>query len=195
MEEGVSPALTYLNPMSTRLNSPDDKSVLHFVTLNVRDRKCAFRRPEYARMILELLRFECDRHPACLVAYVAMPDHLHFLFGPRDGQVTKFLARFKPNATRNLDELAAQNGRIKERDWLAAKGQRELWQDGKYSLPIYSTPWVEEKINYIHQNPMRKGLSTSPADYPWSSFMAYHQEFDNLPPVRVDLNWEQFFEK
>ncbi len=118
-------------------------------------------------MALKLLRFECNRHPACLVAYVAMPDHLHFLFGPRDGQVTKFLARYKPNATRN---------------------------DGKYSLPIYSPQWINEKIDYIHQNPIRKGLVEQPADYLWSSYLAYHLEADRIPPVPVDLDWENFFE-
>lgn len=132
--------------MAHRLNTPDGPAVLHYVTLNVRDRKRAFSRPEYAAMMLDLLRFECDRHPAMLAAYVVMPDHLHFLFGPQDGKVTRFLARLKPNATRNLDALAIQSGRIKEHQWLTEKGKRELWQDGKYSLPIYSPQWITEKL-------------------------------------------------
>ncbi len=173
--------------MSTRLNSPDSEGVLHYVTLNIRERKTVFNRPEYASMILDLLRFECDRHPATLVAYVAMPDHLHFLFGPRDGKVARFLSRLKPNATRNIDALAAQNNRDKERQWLAEKGKRELWQDGKYSLPIYSPQWIREKIEYIHNNPVRAGLVESPSDFLHSSFGAYFPESGHQPPVKVDL--------
>ncbi len=180
--------------MSKRLNSEDFPNILHFVTLNVRDRRQAFKRPEYAKMILELLRFECDRHPACLVAYVVMPDHLHFLFGPEDGKVSSFLARFKPNATRNLDKLASEYSRTKEQLWLASKGKRELWQDGKYSLPVYSAKWIEEKIDYIHQNPVRKKITESPADYQWSSYAAYHPRADSKPPVTVDLDWINFFD-
>jgi len=173
--------------MSTRLNSPDAEGVLHYVTLNVRERKAAFRHPEYARMILDLLRFECNRHPATLAAYVVMPDHIHFLFGPQDGQVTRFLARFKPNATRNIDALAAQENRVKEREWLARKGKRELWQDSKHSLPIYSPEWIREKAAYIHHNPVRAGLVESPADFAFSSFGAYFPESGHQPLVKVDL--------
>ncbi|MBW3638126.1 MAG: transposase [Armatimonadetes bacterium] len=170
-----------------RLNSPDQDGVLHFLTLNVRERKTPFRRPEYARMIVELLRFECDRHPAKLAAFVVMPDHLHALLGPEDGQITRFLRRFKANATHNLDHIAAQNKRQNERDWLCAKGPRELWQDSKYSLPLYSRQWIREKIEYIHQNPVKNGLVENAEDWVWSSFGAYHPELGYVPPVKVDV--------
>ena len=173
--------------MSTRLNSPDGVGVLHYVTLNIRERKRTFSRPEYASMILDLLRLECNRHPATLAAYVAMPDHLHFLFGPHDGEVARFLARFKPNATRNIDALIAQSNRPKEHEWLAAKGKRELWQDGKHSLPIYSPKWMRQKIEYIHNNPVRAGLVENPSEFVYSSFGAYFPESGHQPPVKVDL--------
>lgn len=173
--------------MARRLNSVDLVGNLHFVTVNVRDRKTPFTRPEYAQMILNLLRFECDRHPATLVAYVAMPDHLHFLIGPEDGEVSRFLRRFKPNGTRNLDALAAQNGRQNDRNWLMEKGKRELWQDGKYSLPLYSPDWVRQKIEYIHGNPVHRGLVENSLDYLYSSFGAYFPESGHVPLVKVDL--------
>jgi putative transposase len=173
--------------MSTRLNSPDSEGVLHYVTLNVRDRKAAFRRPEYAELVLRELRFECDRHPAALVAFVVMPDHIHFLFGPEDGQVKRFLARFKPGVTLKLDALAAHNGREKERAWLAEKGKRELWQDSKHSLPIYSPGWIREKIEYIHNNPVKSGLVENTGDFPFSSFRNYYPESGAVPLVKVDF--------
>jgi putative transposase len=142
---GRKPRSPPKNIMAERLNSPDSEGVLHFVTLNVRDRKAAFRRPAYATMVLQELRFECDRHPAILAAYVVMPDHLHFLLGPQDGELKRFLARFKPGVTLKLDALASQNGRTKEREWLAQKGKRELWQDSKYSLPVYSPQWIRRR--------------------------------------------------
>lgn len=173
--------------MAQRFNSPDCEGVLHFVTLNVRERKSAFRRPEYAEMALRELRFECDRHPARLIAYVVMPDHLHFLFGPQDGVMTRFLKRFKPGVTLKLDAMALEQGRRKERTWLSAKGKRELWQDGKHSLPIYSPEWVRQKIEYIHENPVRAGLVKTAIDYPYSSVAAYFPDAKVSPPVRVDL--------
>lgn len=175
--------------MAQRINTvdtPDDPCLLHFVTLNVRDRKKAFGRPEYAAMVLRELRFECDRHPATLVAYVAMPDHLHFLFGPSDGLVRRFLARFKPGVTLKIDALAQRLGRGREREWLMEKGRRELWQDGKHSVHVRSAEWIRQKIDYIHDNPVRAGLCDHPAHYAWSSHGAYFGA-SAPPPASVDV--------
>ncbi len=182
-----APLLNWINLMAQRLNSPDLSGALHFVTLNVRDRKRAFARAGYAEMVLCELRFECDRHPATLAAYVVMPDHLHFLIGPQDGKVSRFLARFKPGVTLKLDALATQNARFKEQEWLAEKGKRELWQDGKHSIPLYSPAWIREKIEYIHANPVRAGLVESPGEFLFSSFGAYFPESGHLPLAKVDL--------
>ncbi len=170
-----------------RLNSPDQAGVYHYLTLKVRDRKAAFRRPEYAEMIVQLLRYECDRHPAKLAAFVVMPDHLHALLDLEDGQLVRFLKRFKANATRNLDEMIQRHQRERESDWLCEKGRRELWQDGKHSLPIYSPLWIKQKIDYIHNNPVAKGLAMSPQDYLCSSYGAYESDSGHQPPVRIDV--------
>jgi hypothetical protein len=119
-----------------------------------------------------------------------MPDHLHFIVFLQDGQLTRLLARYKPAVTVKLYNLSSQAGRQKECDWLTAKGHRELWQDGKYSLPLYSRQWIDEKLNYIHNNPVRCGFVENPADYLWSSFVAYHPELNREPPVPVDVNCE-----
>ena len=170
-----------------RLNSPDQTSVYHYLTLNVRDRRTAFGCARHAQMIAELLRYECDRHPAQLAAFVVMPEHLHTLLAFEDGQLSRFLKRFKANATHNLDALIEQHGNPRQSDWLCEKGRRELWQDGKHSIPIYSPRWVKQKIEYIHQNPVARGLVETPGDYLWSSFGAYFPDSGHVPLVPIDI--------
>lgn len=177
--------------MGKRLNSPDERATLHYVTLNIRDRRRAFSRPDYAQLALDELRFECNRHPALLIAYVVMPDHMHFIFWPRDGSVSRFLARYKPAVTKKVGIMALTWGRQKEFDWLVAKGRRELWQDSKFSLPLYSSSWIQQKIDYLHANPIRAGyIKDLTEHYPWSSIAAYMPELQREPPVAVDAQWE-----
>ena len=175
--------------MSTRYNAPDQDGVLHYVTLNVRDKKLAFRDEFFARLALDELRFECDRHPAKLLAYVVMPDHLHLLANFEDGKVSRFLARFKPAVTKKLDALALTSGKTRVQEWLCEKGKRELWQDSKHSAHIWSETFIAQKIAYIHSNPVRKGLVENALDYPWSSIGAHFPEAGISAPIRVDLEW------
>lgn len=173
--------------MGTRYNAPDAAGVIHYVTRNVRDRQPAFRRDEYARLCLDEARFECDRHPARLLAYVVMPDHLHFLLYLEDGRLTRFLARFKPAVTKKMDTLALELNHQRRHECLKNKGSRELWQDGKHSVHLWSRRLVLQKARYIHDNPVRAGLVSSPAEYPWSSYVAFEGESSGQePPVPID---------
>ena len=55
----------------------------------MRDCKQAFRAEVFAQLALTELRFECDRHPAKLLAYVIMPEHIHLLANFEDGKVSR----------------------------------------------------------------------------------------------------------
>ena len=175
--------------MSQRFNRPDAAGVLHYVTINVRDRRPAFSKAAYTQELLDTLRAACDEFPARLVCYVVMPNHLHFIVHPQGGQLGRFLSRFKPAATKRYDALAATMNHEKARAWLSTPQGRNLWQDGKHSLHLWSDKLIWQKIRYIHDNPVRAGLVTHPADYPWSSYGAFAPESGHKLPVAVDSDW------
>jgi putative transposase len=138
--------------MGTRLNRSNRRAVLHYVTINVRNRRKAFQQDIFARAAAEVLRRHCDEHPARLIAYVIMPEHLHFITNPRDGDINRFLSQYKPAVTLRVKELAEEFGRQRILDWLRMpNGEYHLWQDGKHNLHLYSDRLIWQKINYIHE--------------------------------------------
>ena len=174
-----------------RYNRPDAQGVFHYLTLNVRDRKRAFIARSSALVAMRKLRFECDRHPAKLIAYVVMPDHLHAIVWLEDGELSRFLRRLKPGITLALSDVWTAQGKEKALRWLQKKERRELWQDGKHSLHLWSDEFVRQKIDYIHENPVRAGLTESPFDYFASSIGAFFPLMGGTPPVKVDeWRWE-----
>jgi REP element-mobilizing transposase RayT len=177
--------------MGKRYNRPDQKAVLHYVTINVRDRRPVFQQNEYALLTLTTLRTACDEHPARLIAYVVMPDHLHAILHPRDGELTRFLSHFKPAVTKAIDEQAAERNDRTLREWLLVgePSHRELWQDSKHSLHLWSQWMIWQKIHYLHNNPVRKRLVEHAQDYRWSSFYGVYREAGGTPPVPVDEDW------
>ena len=175
--------------MSQRFNRPDAVGVLHYVTLNVWERRPIFARGAYALAVLNALRATCDDYPSRLVAYVVMPDHRHFIAHPKDGQLSHFLARFKPAATKGIDVLAAAKNHARAQAWLRTPRGRCLWQEGKHSFHLWSDKLIRQKIHYIHDNPVRSGLVMRPADYLWSSYGAFAPESGHQIPVAVDADW------
>lgn len=176
--------------MAKRFNRGDQIGVLHYVTLKVRERNSIFFQDPYIHAVLTSLRQHCDEHPARLIAYVGMPDHLHFINNPRDGKILHFLGQFKPAATLAVRDAALRAGDTAVLDWLHATpdGHPQLWQDGKHSLDLYSDWMIWQKINYIHANPVRRQLVRYPNEYPYSSFSAFYP-CEETPLISIERGW------
>jgi len=63
----------------------------------------------------------------------------------------------------------------------------QVWQESFKAFPLWSEWLIWQKINYIHNNPLKCGLVSSAADYRWSSFRSFY--FDESEPTKVDKDW------
>ena len=176
-----------------RFNRLNRVAVLHFLTIHVREGKQAFQREAYARAALAELHAACLAHPAKLVAYVVMPTHMHCVINPRDGDAIHFTGRYKSAVTLAVHAIAEAAGQQSVLNWLAQtpNGHRQLWQDGKYDFFLYSERLIWQKIDYIHNNPIRAGLVQRADEYPYSSFNAwYPSEKPYILPIDKNFWWE-----
>ena len=115
-----------------------------------------------------------DKHQFDLWAYVLMPEHVHMLICPRfeTYSVSDILLSIKqPVARKILNYLRKQNPKGLQR---LATGQKHtryrFWQDGAgYDRNITSREALINAIDYIHANPVRRGLVDVPENWPWSS--------------------------
>ncbi len=124
-------------------------------------------------------------------AYVIMPEHVHLLIPPRDrnDEMRRILAALKAPASRAAKVFLQQEG---DEEWfqrLTAKhGKREtfqFWQPGGgFDGNLWNEKTIEQVIDYIHANPVRRGLVERPTDWRWSSARAYAG--DNEVPLRID---------
>jgi putative transposase len=154
---------------------------LHFVTGNVRDRKRIFKRTENCVAFLEELQLLRTRNACKLIAFVIMLDHIHLILNPRDGNIQSATGILKGLSAKRVVKLAPPgyffNGK-----------ENQVWQESFKSLALWSGWMISQKINYIHSNPVRAGISDSAVGYRWSSFgTIYHSEAD--PLLAVDKDW------
>ncbi len=107
-----------------------------------------------------------------LTGYVIMPEHVHLLVSePERKSLSVVMQVLQQSVARNLNRrVAALERHGQQRLWQA---ERPFWQKRYYDFNAWSAFKEREKLRYIHRNPVKRGLVTSPEQWKWSSFRFY----------------------
>ena len=147
-------------PKLTRYNLENH---IYFVTSKTKNNQPIFLNPTYAELFINTL-IDCrNKYRFLLLGFVVMPDHFHVLILPKQGYKIE-------SVVQKIKSLFAYRMR-----GLGIKGS--TWQKGFYDFIVYSEKKFREKLNYIHANPVRKGIVNDPRDYDFSS-MNYTEKID-----------------
>lgn len=158
---------------------------LFFVTLTVVNWIDVFTRRLYSDFIIENHAY-CQAHKNLnIYAYVIMTNHIHLVANVPDGSLGEVLGRFKSHTSKKLFEMIANNPLESRLEWMikAFKHARKYnpvnenhhpdsyrdWQNGNYPVLLYSAEVIDQKIDYIHENPVRAGFVGSAHEYWYSS--------------------------
>ncbi len=134
----------------------------------------------------------------CATRYVLMPEHFHLLIWPGErANPSRIVQSLKERTAVFILKNLRQNRqfpwcrRMLDRLALPAAvhlhGPSRVWQRRFYDLNVWSEKKRLEKLKYMHGNPVKRGLVTSPDQWPWSSFRFYCLEdssvlaMDRLP--------------
>ncbi len=170
-----------------------DPTHLYFITASVIEWKHLFGTAEYAKIILDSWAWMQKEKKFLLFAFVIMPSHLHVILKPENRPIGDILQQFGSfTAHEILKRLREQNQtdllklfRQEKRDH---RHQHSIWQDIQ-AKNIYSMDFLQQKIEYIHQNPISKDwkLAEDRADYLYSS--AGYYDYGRKPIIEItDIN-------
>jgi len=121
-----------------------------------------------------------------------MPDHVHMVIYPADGgRISAILKSVKLPVARRAVLWAKANGphvlpQMADRQPNGSCSYRFWQRGGGYDRNLRSSRNVHEKIRYIHENPLRRGLVERLEDWPWSSWPTYEHGGDGLIPIDRD---------
>ena len=148
----------------------------HYLTFSCMDRLPLLSRGRTRRWVVDALDTARQRHDVSLWAYVIMPEHVHALIWPRQGtcNLPRFLHDLKrPVSWRARRWLEEEGEAVWLRRLAVRRGRRDVFRfwlpGGGYDHNVWEDRTVHDVVNYIHNNPVRRGLATTPCDWPWSS--------------------------
>jgi putative transposase len=149
------------NPLERRYGEGD----LHFITFSCTHRRPLLGNAQARDCFVRVLAEVHDRYKFHLIGYVVMPEHVHLLMTePIKGDPSKVLQVLKQRVSGQLLD------KIREDD-LAS--EPHFWQRRFYDFNVWSGKKITEKLNYMHLNPITRGLVVHPREWPWSSWSHY----------------------
>lgn len=150
----------------------------HFITFSCYRRQPFLRNDRACTWLATSLTSACKCHDFELNAYVFMHDHVHLLVRPNREtyDISSFLTSIKRPVTRDAKRylLSREDAdqRIERFLDIQPNGQAHFrfWQrGGGYDRNIWSDEEFQEKLAYIHDNPVRRGLCKAAEEWKWSS--------------------------
>ena len=135
-----------------------------------------FTKPQYFQIIIDSLKY-CQKNKGLLLCeFVIMTNHIHLIARAKEKyKLSQIISDFKKHITREiLKELEKDNRRYilnliknsfsKKKDY-----QNQIWQRENYPEPVINEKFLNEKIKYIYNNPVKKEYVAKQEDWFYSS--------------------------
>lgn len=162
----------------------------YFVTCAIVDWLPVFIDRPYFETVVESLRFIRATKGLQIVAFVIMPTHLHLVAFPEENvNLSNVIRDFKRFTSQALSTQMERGG---HESWLRvfaqhaperAGGEYRVWQEGFHPEAIHSLEFAQQKIGYIHNNPVRKGLVDAPEHWRYSSARNYMLDDESVMEI------------
>jgi putative transposase len=142
-------------------------SGFYYLTFTVRNWYYIFDRHNRFQILADSLNYCQANKGLKIYAYVFMINHLHLIASAND--MIGFVRDFKKYTSKELQDniIATEPGVLKLFD--LGNGKYEFWSRTNMPKSIENEIYLIQKMNYIHENPVRKRYVKRPEDWLWSS--------------------------
>lgn len=154
-----------------------------YFTATIYEWKHVLAHDECKDIVIDSLRFLVTSKWIVLNAFVIMSNHIHLIWQPMFGfSPSNIQSSFMKYTAQQLKRLLEKRNSKLLSSLLVNKEDRkyQVWKRRPLSVEL-STPAVfDQKLNYIHYNPVKAGLCFNPEGYYYSSAAFYHDGTDNF---------------
>ncbi|MFT7031398.1 MAG: REP element-mobilizing transposase RayT [Marinoscillum sp.] len=175
--------------MSDLFETPrNSKMVLNEVylwTTTIKEWKHLLKPIKYKELIISILKDLTDKKFMTIYGFVIMPNHLHILWklNMMNGKEMPYASFNKATAHELRKDLKQYHPQVLAHFKVSEKDRSyRIWQRDPLAIHIDAKWKFEQKLEYIHNNPLndRWNLSKSPETYQWSSASFYETGIDQF---------------
>ncbi len=173
-----------------------DQDKLHFITFVVVYWIDVFTRLDYRNILIDSLKF-CQKEKGLeIYAWCIMSNHIHLIVGrEKDNNIGNIIRDFKKYTSVQI--CRAIDGNVKEsrKSWMlelfrkaAIESNKHMkymfWQNEYHPIELNTNKMMDQKLDYIHDNPVKAGIVERAEDYMYSSAKDYIKNEKGLIDIK-----------
>ncbi len=177
-----------------------DPYAKHFVTLSVVYWIDIFSRQLYRDIVIDSFKYCQENMGLTINGYVIMSNHIHAILQSQNGKLSQTITSFKKfTGAKFIQSIfdCPESRRV----WLLNQfahasivhnrnSSHQIWVNGNRPMSLTTGTFFWQKLNYIHNNPVRAGIVDNPEDYIYSSARNYLGREGKLKIELVDwVKW------
>lgn len=165
-----------------------NQQAIHFITFAVVEWIDVFTRQQYRDILVDSLDYCIREKGLKLHAWVIMSNHVHFIVSTKEGKkLSDILRDFKKFTSVKIIEEIKNNLQESRKEWMLAifkvKGKEnsrnttfQFWRQDNQPIELTDNNMIDQRLDYIHNNPVQAGIVEKAEDYLYSSAKDYCEE-------------------
>jgi putative transposase len=181
--------------MSSKYKVGED-AIPHFVTFSVVGWIDVFSREQYKELLIESLKYCQGNKGMVLHAWVIMTNHVHLIISSNSNKIEYIVRDLKKYTSKQIIKAIQENNMESRKEWMlnifsyTGKNNNnnkefQFWKQDYHPIELNSAEKIKQRLDYLHENPVRSGLVWEPWHYKYSSAIDYYTNEHGL--LKVEL--------
>jgi REP element-mobilizing transposase RayT len=157
---------------------------IYFISFSVVYWIDVFIRDEYKSIMLDSWKYCMQNKGLEISAWCIMTSHVHMIISSKNEKLENILRDMKSFTSTQLRKAINENNQESRKDWMLWMMERagkknsnnnnfQFWQQHNQPIELFSNEVIDQKLNYIHNNPVEAGFVDTPEKYLYSSAIDY----------------------
>ena len=171
--------------MSTGGYKIRNKEGIHFITFAVVQWVDVFTRKAYRDIFVESLKYCQKEKGLVLHGWCLMSNHVHLAASAKNNNLSDLFRDFKKFTAKQILKAIQENEKESRKEWMlqvfrergacnSRNSMYQFWQQELHPIELFSKGFTDQKLAYIHNNPVAAGIVDKAEEYVYSSARDYY---------------------
>ena len=172
-----------------------ENAIPHFVTFTVVGWVDIFSREQYKELFIESLDYCINNKGLILHSWVVMTNHVHLIISSNSNKLEHIVRDLKKFTSKQIIKSIQENNYESRKEWMLNmfgyagitnnnNKEFQFWKRDYHPVELNSPEKIKQRLNYLHENPVRSGLVWEPWHYKYSSAIDYYTNEKGL--LKID---------